>query len=398
MAAPMLAPLRQRSSKLACLLSSKRFFSAQPQNDQFLAGKALSGREEEQESQSPAQTRATIEQTLQSRTFAPFGLTSAAKPSTSPFDMQTRQFSAPVPAAAKEAAPPAPVNTKVEIVSAPPATLNPAQVYDAIVNIGAYKVDAPAWKTFILGCAAGFYVSFGGTFACQVAGQIPAIAAANPGVQKLMFAGVFPLGLLLVMMCGSELFTGNTAYMTAAIYEGKAKINHLIKNWTLSYAGNLAGSLFVVALLSASGVLAYNAMPATLATFKCGLPLMEAFTRGIICNWMVCAAVWVAMCSNTLAGRIMGMWPPIMGFILMGGEHSVANMFFIPMGMALGAPITWDQFVFNNLLPVTAGNIVGGAFFMATTYSMAFGGLGKKFQKKIDAVTKAAAAQQIEKK
>lgn len=379
--------LRQRSSQLLPLLSSKRFFSGQAQNDQSLLGKALSMHEDEQTPSSPMQNIRKVERAVGGM-WNPLGLKPHMAQSLATFDFQRRNYSSPVPATKQEAQPPAPISTKVDVVSFPDQCLTPAQAYDTIVNTGAYKVNSPVWKTLFMGCIAGFYVSFGGLFACQVGGQIPAIAAANPGVAKLMFAGVFPLGLLLCALCGSELFTGNTAYMTAGLYEGKVKVKDLLKNWSLSYTGNFIGSLFMVGLVTASGVMAYNALPVTVATYKCSLGLMEAFSRGIICNWMVCAAVWLAFCSRSVAGKILAMWPPIVGFILMGGEHCVANMFFVPMAMSLGADISWEQFVMNNLVPVTAGNILGGALFMASTYSVVYGSLGKKIQKSIDEATK----------
>lgn len=207
-----------------------------------------------------------------------------------------------------------------------------------------------------------------------VGGNIPGLAASNPGLQK-MILGAFglPFGLLMVLVAGAELFTGNTALVTAAVFEGKANMGQLMKSWIVSYGANLLGSLFVVYMVAATGLLATAGAPKAMAVAKTSLTFTQAFTRGVLCNWLVCLAIWLASAANDLPGKAVGVWFPISAFVAMGFEHSVANMFIIPMGIVLGAEVTWAQFFMNNLLPVTLGNIVAGVVLVATSYAMCFG-------------------------
>eukprot|EP01025_Chloroclados_australasicus_P013130 TRINITY_DN1623_c0_g5_i1.p2 TRINITY_DN1623_c0_g5~~TRINITY_DN1623_c0_g5_i1.p2 ORF type:complete len:327 (-),score=46.49 TRINITY_DN1623_c0_g5_i1:398-1378(-) len=260
-----------------------------------------------------------------------------------------------------------------------PGVVPPPKAYQAVVGLGAGKASLPAWKIFHLGLLAGAYIGLGGLLAMTVGGNLPGVAASNPGIQKMVL-GAFglPFGLLMVLVCGAELFTGNTALVTAAMYEGKANFGQLLKSWIVSYGANLLGSLFLVYMVAASGVLATAAAPKAMAVAKTSLTFGQAFIRGVICNWLVCLAIWQASAANDLAGKAVGVWFPISAFVAMGMEHSVANMFIIPMGIVLGANVTWGQFFLNNLLPVTLGNIVAGVLLVATSYAMIFGSAFKK--------------------
>ncbi|GIL83216.1 hypothetical protein Vretifemale_12072 [Volvox reticuliferus] len=133
----------------------------------------------------------------------------------------------------------------------------------------------------------------------------------------------------------------------------------------------------MVAAVVATGLLATNNLPVSMAIAKSNLTFTEVLSRSILCNWLVCCAVWSASAATSLPGRILGLWPPITAFVAIGLEHSVANMFVIPLGMMLGANVTWGQFFFNNLLPVTLGNTIAGVIMMAVAYSVSFGSLGK---------------------
>ncbi|GFR49011.1 hypothetical protein Agub_g11032 [Astrephomene gubernaculifera] len=261
------------------------------------------------------------------------------------------------------------------------SVLTPAQAYENVTNLGATKAALPPLATFVQGIQAGVYIAFGAFLACAVAGTVPGLAASNPGLSKLLFALVFPVGLALVTNCGAELYTGNTMKLTCAVFEGKATFRQLLKNWVLSYAGNLVGSLAMVAAVHATGILASNSLPVTMATAKTSLSLTQVLTRSVLCNWLVCCAVWSASAATSLPGRVMGLWPPITAFVAIGLEHSVANMFVIPLGMVLGAQVTWEQFLWSNLLPVTLGNTIAGVVLMACAYSISYGALGKAFRK-----------------
>ena len=257
----------------------------------------------------------------------------------------------------------------------------PPSTYQKAVALGAAKAAAPLWKTFMMSVLAGAFIGFGGTLAFTVGAAVPGIAAANPGLQK-MILGAFglPFGLLMVLLSGADLFTGNTMLVTMAKFEGKASTRDLLKNWGVSYLGNFIGSLLVVALVATSGLLAGAAAagPTKVAAAKASLAFVPAVARGIICNWLVCMAIWQATAATSLPGKALGVWFPISSFVAMGAEHSIANMFMIPLGIALGSTASASGFLFSNLLPVTLGNIIGGAVCCACVFSLNYGALGAR--------------------
>ncbi|KAK9807880.1 hypothetical protein WJX72_012013 [[Myrmecia] bisecta] len=260
-----------------------------------------------------------------------------------------------------------------------PALLLPPAIYQKAAALGQAKTQLPPSKILALGILGGVFIGFGAFLAMTVGGACPGLAATNPGLQKMVL-GAFglPFGLLMVLICGAELFTGNTALVTTAVYERKAGLKGLLKNWFWSYSGNLLGSLLMVALVASTGIFAVA--PAKVwgtGVAKTSLTFGQAFTRGILCNWLVCLAIWQASAASTLASKAVAVWFPISAFVAMGLEHSVANMFIIPLCIVLGGPITWSQFFLANLLPVTLGNIVGGAVCVATAFSFSFGRLGQ---------------------
>eukprot|EP00879_Flechtneria_rotunda_P001112 GHRR01001254.1.p1 GENE.GHRR01001254.1~~GHRR01001254.1.p1 ORF type:complete len:333 (+),score=143.33 GHRR01001254.1:110-1108(+) len=271
-----------------------------------------------------------------------------------------------------------PIQVDVNVPEPTPALLSPAEAYQYVAKDGAKKAAMSPFKTFVMALYAGAYIAFGGFLGLAVVNGCPALVQSNPGLAKLLFALVFPVGLTLNTLHGTELFTGNTMKLPAAIYEGKTNLNGLIKNWFWSYSGNFVGSLLFVAAVVASGVLTAGASyPIKTAVAKASLPWAQAFIRAVMANWLVCMAVWSSGAASSLPGKVMGIWPPIAAFVAIGLEHSVANMFLIPLGIALGADITFSHFLTNNLVPVTLGNIVGGLVFMATSSSIFFGSLGK---------------------
>ena len=177
----------------------------------------------------------------------------------------------------------------------------------------------------------------------------------------------------MTLVTGGELFTGNTALVTAAYKEGEVELKDLVKNWVSSYAGNFVGSLILAYLAFKSGTLASGPGAVAIATAKSSLPWDVAFVRGILCNWLVCMAVYMASGCASLAGKMVAVWFPISAFVALGFDHSVANMFIIPLGMMRGASVTTSDFLLKNLLPVTLGNIVGGALCVMGLYGSAFG-------------------------
>ncbi len=247
----------------------------------------------------------------------------------------------------------------------------PVEIAQASVAAGKAKTLMNPDKLLLLGFLAGAYIAFGG-FLAIVVGKGVNVETLGPGIGKLFFAGVFPVGLMLVIIGGSELFTGNCLLPPMAALKGEAQWGGVFKNWLWVYIGNFIGSVFVAYFLAtATGILGadpWHTAAIKIAEAKVGLGWVELFWRGVGCNWLVCLAVWLAIAADDIIGKIFAMWFPIMAFVAIGFEHSVANMFFIPTGMFAGANVSLGQFLFSNLLPVTIGNIVGGLVFVAVIY------------------------------
>jgi formate/nitrite transporter len=256
----------------------------------------------------------------------------------------------------------------------------PAALYEGAVAAGAAKAKAPFGKIFKLGVVSGCHIGFGAYLAISIGGACPGLAATNPGLQKMVL-GAFglPFGLIMTLVTGGELFTGNTALIPAAVMEGKATKEDLIKNWSASYLGNFVGSLLLAYLVFKSGTLGAAPGSVSIAMAKCSLPFDVAFVRGILCNWLVCMAVYMASGCSTMVGKMTAVWFPISAFVALGLDHSIANMFIIPLAMLRGAEITISQMFIKNLIPVTLGNIVGGLLCVMMPYGTTF---GKWFQKK----------------
>ena len=251
------------------------------------------------------------------------------------------------------------------------ACKTPSEIIEVMGAACVVKTGLPASKTLVSAALAGAYVGFGGLLAILVGkGIAPTVVdgVSYNGWSRLVFAGVFPVGLMLVLIAGAELFTGNTAVLVPGVLAGRAPLRGLLRNWALVYAGNLAGSLVLAYFLAyLTGLCAgepYVSAVRAIARDKTNLAFMTAFWRAVGCNWLVCLAIWLTAAADDVAGKVLAVWFPIMAFVGIGFEHSVANMFFIPTGMLYGAGIGVDRFLVHNLLPVTLGNIVGGAFFV----------------------------------
>lgn len=254
---------------------------------------------------------------------------------------------------------------------------SPKAIVEAACTAGCAKTQLSTPKQLVMGILAGAYIAFGGLLAIVVGKGSPALAQANPGLAKFLFAAVFPVGLILVVIAGSELFTGNTAVIMPACCSRTARWQGLLRNWGVVYLGNFIGSVIVALFLAyLTGIVNGGDLgkaAAAIAESKVKLSWGAAFLRGIGCNWLVCLAVWLAIASDEIAGKVLAIWFPIMAFVALGFEHSVANMFFIPLGMLNGAQVTIGQFLWNNLVPVTIGNIIGGAGLVGALYWWIYG-------------------------
>lgn len=168
----------------------------------------------------------------------------------------------------------------------------------------------------------------------------------------------------MTLVCGGELFTGNTCFLTAAVAEKKATFKELLKNWTLSYTGNVIGSLFMAALFFLGGTLGDAPAAANIAMMKCSLSWRTAFVRAVLGNWIVCMSILMATGSSSLASKMVAIFFPISAFVMLGLEHSIANLFVIPLGIMRGSKVTVSDFLLNNLLPVTLGKFMKRFFLL----------------------------------
>jgi formate/nitrite transporter len=266
--------------------------------------------------------------------------------------------------------------------------LLPAEMATRAEYIGVRKAEAPALTTFILAILAGAFIALGAIFATSVAAGT---SGALPfGVAKLLIGFVFCLGLILVIVGGAELFTGNNMIVMAWA-SGKVSTFKLLRNWGIVYVGNLVGSVgtAVMVLLSRQYTFGAGAVGSTalgIASGKVGLELIQAGALGMLCNILVCLAVWLTFSARSTIDKIAAILFPITAFVAAGFEHSVANMYFIPIGLLIKTfdpafvastgleltNLTWQAFVLRNLIPVTIGNIIGGSIFVAAVYWVVF--------------------------
>lgn len=254
---------------------------------------------------------------------------------------------------------------------------NPKEVIHLVSQLALNKGKYKTKKTLILAILAGAYVAFGGLLAIIVAGGSPEMAANNPGLVKFIFGATFPIGLILVVVVGAELFTGNNAYFIPNLLRKKQPISDMFKNWGLVYTGNFIGALFLAYVITHLTHIVHTSpyidTVYDIAIGKTSHTFLVTFIKGIGANWLVCLAIWQGMAAKDTTGKIFAIWLPVMAFVAIGFEHSIANMYFIPLAIFEGADITWTTFIFKNLIPATLGNIVGGALFVGLPYGYLFG-------------------------
>jgi formate/nitrite transporter len=266
--------------------------------------------------------------------------------------------------------------------------LLPAEMATRAEYLGVRKAEAPALTMFILAVLAGAFIALGAVFATTVAAGT---SAELPfGLSKLLIGFVFCLGLILVIVGGAELFTGNNLIVMAWA-SGKVSTQNLLRNWGIVYVGNFIGSVgtAVLVFLSRQYTFGGNAIGATalnIANGKVSMDFMQALVLGVLCNILVCLAVWLTFSARSTIDKIAAIIFPITAFVAAGFEHSVANMYFIPIGLLIKqfdpqfvasvgvdlTGLTWGSFLANNLLPVTIGNIIGGSVFVAAVYWTVF--------------------------
>ncbi|MCE9622389.1 MAG: formate/nitrite transporter family protein [Actinomycetia bacterium] len=249
--------------------------------------------------------------------------------------------------------------------------LLPAAMAAKAEQVGVAKANLPLHRLIPLGMLAGAFIALGANFATVVT----AGGGSAPGVTRLLGGVVFSLGLILVVVSGAELFTGNTLIVVA--FAGrKVTAAKLLRNWLVVYLSNFVGALATAALVVWSGQLkagdgAVGARAQAIAETKGSLHFGQAISSAVLANCLVCLAVWMTLSARTLVDKIVVIVPPIAAFVAAGFEHSVANMYFFPVAL-FSSPttghVTWQHFLVDNLLPVTIGNIIGGAVLVGLVY------------------------------
>jgi formate/nitrite transporter len=261
--------------------------------------------------------------------------------------------------------------------------LLPPEMARRAEEIGAAKVAMDAGRLVALAALAGAFIALGGIFATVA---LAGAAAAPWGVTRVLAGVVFSLGLVLVVVGGAELFTGNNLIVMAWA-GGRVGTAALLRNWALVYAGNFAGGLGIAlaacgARLHEAGGGAVGAAALGLAAAKLELGFGQAVLLGVLCNVLVCLAVWLSYSARSTTDRVLAVVPPVAAFVAAGFEHSIANMYFVPFALLVGAldpaflaarglepsALTWTGFLVDNLLPVTLGNVAGGALLVGGVY------------------------------
>ncbi|UWQ35655.1 formate/nitrite transporter family protein (plasmid) [Leisingera sp. M527] len=244
----------------------------------------------------------------------------------------------------------------------------PVKIAELVETAGTAKARLPLPQMFVLAMLAGAFIGFGAAaYTMTLTG-----AETSGGPARVLGGAVFSLGLILVVLAGAELFTGNVLMVIAAV-DRKIPLRLLLRSWGIVYAGNLAGAAGLAAAFALTGLLdgQMGETAAGIAGAKAGLTPFEAFVRGALCNALVCLAVWLSFAARSAAGKILAVLWPVTVFVLLGLEHSIANMYFFPQGWAAGADVPASAAA-ANLFWVTLGNIAGGAGGVALAYWFAF--------------------------
>ncbi len=259
---------------------------------------------------------------------------------------------------------------------------SPTEVAKRVEQASLSKCTNDPFRVLALAVLAGAFIALGAAFYALVThepGMMP------PGVLKWLGGLAFCLGLVLVVVAGAELFTGNNLLVMGFV-DGKISGRQLINNWLIVYVGNFIGALGILLLIALSGLWwqgdgALAAKTVAIAESKVNLTFWEAFSRGVLCNLLVCLAIWLTMAGRSVTDKILAVLLPISAFVALGFEHSVANMFVIPAGMLASNMQAWqgmglsvtenlnlNGFLLGNLLPVTLGNLVGGSILVGLFY------------------------------
>ena len=261
---------------------------------------------------------------------------------------------------------------------------SPKEVAQNYLATGVAKTKLPAAKMLMLGVLAGMFIALAG-----VGASIASATIESASLAKLIGAAVFPTGLAMVLIAGSELFTGN-CLIIVPVLQKEAQVSGMLKNWVCVYIGNIIGGVLIAALTVYGGTYSLFAGAAAggvvkTAVAKVSMSFSDALLRGILCNFLVCIAVWMSYAAKDIVGKVAAMYLPIMLFVLSGYEHSIANLYYIPAGLfaksysvyenaiTVVSPmdqlkLTWGNMITKNIIPVTLGNIIGGMCLVGIAY------------------------------
>ncbi len=252
----------------------------------------------------------------------------------------------------------------------------PVEITDAAIAAGNAKVARTLHQPvqlLVSAILAGAFIAIGGILSLIVGFGFPEITAGNPSLQRLLSGMMFPIGLILVVVLGAELFTGNNAMLIPGYMKRDFTLSAVIRNWSIVYIGNLIGAVtftwllvYTVGLTSAEP---YHSSVIGIGIAKTSMTWPVVLVKGIGANWFVCLGVWLALSGHTFFEKALGCWLPVMAFVVLGYEHSIANMFYLPLAMLEGAPLSVDTCLTNNILPATIGNIIGGALFVGCVHT-----------------------------
>ncbi len=262
---------------------------------------------------------------------------------------------------------------------------NPVEMMKAIGDVGRKKGELSVFQLLLRGFMGGMFIAVGGALATVASTGISSV-----GLKKFMLGAVFPVGLIAIVLTGMELFTGDIMCVPVAVFQKKTTWGKVWKVWLWVLIGNFFGSIFWAYLMSVGPFVSLSASGATPNVFgQTAIKIAEAkvltyqsagafglwsvFMKAIGCNMLVNLAILLAFVAEDAVGKMLGIWFPIMAFVTTGFEHSIANMYFVPVGMMLGANVSWGQFLYWNLIPVILGNIVGGLLLIGVVYHLAHG-------------------------
>lgn len=268
------------------------------------------------------------------------------------------------------------------------SAIAPPQMLKRASDIGKSKARLQTLPLLLLSILAGVYIALGGVFSTVIATGM--MGNSPYGIMKTLQGLVFSLGLILVVVGGAELFTGNML-MVIAWAGRKISLWQLLRNWGLVYLGNFIGSLLIAGLMILSRTYTFSSgelgnTMLTIANSKLNYSFTQALSLGILCNILVCLAVWLSYAAKNTSDKVLAVIFPITAFIAAGFEHCVANMYLIPVAILVqvfdpgfvtstnlpASLLNWSDFIKNNLIPVTLGNILGGVFFVALSYFLVY--------------------------